>query len=384
MWPCLFARVVVLVRSVSARSNLRVLVLSRMVCCVAAVVVPITHLGERCHDFTFKQSTGGEQLLTVVFKVSLAGGAVLVECQSPLQVVNNCSIPFSVLLAHEGGRLAHVGWTEPRGGRVSVVPQGESTDLRIALTSPDTLEKWRLSTPILVSSNVESQQTIRILTTGRNKTTTTAVFQTSVATRGRASTLEVSPAFVVENCLPFDAAFGLYRRGDDIGAVVTVEAASGTDAHLFEIDPSASADGGRDLFLLIRSLTAAYGSGSVLLEPGREAPPHDLRLRHNTGFFPPGVDPAGLTVKIVYTAKHKVEVFVDFWLCNVSGVSLRVEYGKEKASGLWLEPESTDTGAVCGLDVQHGAVRLGMEGSGSIGKFLPRFTRVNRGTGCML
>jgi hypothetical protein len=103
-------------------------------------------------------------------------------------VLNRCSVSFSVLLAHDHGRLAHVNWVEP-DARISVLPQGELTDLRIALTATTT-ENWRLSTPVLVSANVESQQTIRIAQGGGRSA---SFLQTTLSVRGGASTLEVWP-----------------------------------------------------------------------------------------------------------------------------------------------------------------------------------------------
>ena len=133
----------------------------------------------------------------------------------------------------------------------------------------------------------------------------------------------------MENNLPFDASFGLRRESHEVSThsptyAPLVFAASGTEAHLFDVDP---ADG--RMMLVIEPSNKAYTAGSIVLKPGGRAQTLHVRNVEN-GFYPAGSEPPGLTLKIVYTAKHKVEVYVDYWLCNVSGVSLRAEYGQSR------------------------------------------------------
>ena len=291
-------------------------------------------------EFPFATSgliDGRRKEVTVVFIVQVEAARIKIQCVSTLVVTNKTKLELEIMAIEQ--QVAQSGGSVPGNFALFDVPVtvASASEIRLRPAALSDVATFK-GAPLLVTPKLTADQPSSFELPGGER----YFFRVSVSPSKLRRFVTIQPAFVVKNHLPELVRVGLRSSGSQ-SSYERCEIPGGLTAQYF----SDSLGGSRSVEMDLHIATGRWERVTVKLQmPDDKADKTiDLRIPHQDGKL-------FLTVRATFITRFEVELSSRTWLCNKSGLQLRLECRGRWES--WPPAETTgvgETGGVVSLDV---------------------------------
>ena len=292
-------------------------------------------------DFAFSTCgtiDGRRKEVTVVFIVQVEAARIKIQCVSTLVVTNKTKLELEIVAIEQ--QVAQSGGSVPGNFALYDVPVtvASASEIRLRPAALSDVPTFK-GVPLLVTPKLTADQPSSFELPGGER----YFFRVSVSPSKLRRFVIIQPAFMIKNHLPELVRVGL-RSSSSRGSYERCEIPGGLTGQYF----SDSLGGSRSVEMDLHIATGRWERVTVKLPADtsdKANKPIDLRIPHQDGKLL-------LTVRATFISRFEVELSSRTWLCNKSGLQLRLECRGRWES--WPPAETTgvgETGGVVSLDV---------------------------------